>query len=135
MDQMKLRFTQHARDKFLILERHNFTVAEETVIEAVRNPEKIERSRNNRFVAERAVDKEHLIADMKIKYDRDADILTLEFSESGIDHAEEAGPMIIHLSEDNKPVLVEILDASQFLADMTRISIKTSAGDAVEAKT
>ena len=72
---------------------------------------------------------------MKIKYDRDADILTLEISENGIDHAEEAGPMIIHLSEDNKPVLVEILDASQFLADMTRISIKTSASDAVEAKT
>lgn len=72
---------------------------------------------------------------MKIKYDRDADILTLEISENGIDHAEEAGPMIIHLSEDNKPVLVEILDASQFLADMTRISIKTSASDAVEANT
>lgn len=42
--------------------------------------------------------------------------------------------MTIHLSEDNKPVLVEILDASQFLADMTRISIKTSAGMR-EAKT
>jgi len=61
MDQMKLRFTHHARDKFLILERHNFTVAEETVIEAVRHPEKVERSRNNRFVAERAIDEEHLI--------------------------------------------------------------------------
>jgi uncharacterized protein YuzE len=72
---------------------------------------------------------------MKIKYDRDADILTLEISEEGIDHAEEAGPMIIHLSEDNKPVLVEILDASEFLADLTRVSIRTSAGDAVEAKT
>jgi len=72
---------------------------------------------------------------MKIKYDRDADILTLEISEKGIDHAEEAGPMIIHLSEDNKPVLVEILDASEFLADLTRVSIRTSAGDAVEAKT
>jgi len=71
---------------------------------------------------------------MKIRYDRDADILTLEISEEGIDHAEEAGPMIIHLSEDNKPVLVEILDASEFLADLTRVSIKTSTGDAVEAK-
>lgn len=29
---------------------------------------------------------------MKIKYDRDADILTLEISENEIDHAEEAGP-------------------------------------------
>jgi uncharacterized protein YuzE len=72
---------------------------------------------------------------MKINYDRDADILTLEISDEGIDHAEEAGPMIIHLSEDNKPVLVEILDASQFLADMTRISIKTAGNDIEKART
>ena len=36
-------------------------MAEETVIGAVCNPEKVERSRNNRFVAERAIDEEHLI--------------------------------------------------------------------------
>jgi uncharacterized protein YuzE len=57
---------------------------------------------------------------MKIKYDRDADILTMEFSDEGIDHAEEAGPLIIHLTDDNKPVLIEILDASEFLAAQPR---------------
>ncbi len=36
-------------------------MAEVAVIEAVRNPEKVERSRNNRFVAERAIDEGHLI--------------------------------------------------------------------------
>jgi len=71
---------------------------------------------------------------MKIKYDRDADVLTLEISDKSIDHAEEAGPMIIHLTEDNKPVLIEILDASEFLTDWTKISIKTSGKSVSEAE-
>ena len=33
---------------------------------------------------------------MKIKYDRDVDILMIELSDEKIDYAEEAGPMIIH---------------------------------------
>ncbi len=71
---------------------------------------------------------------MKIKYDRDADVLTLEISDKEIDHAEEAGPMIIHLTKDNKPVLIEILDASEFLTDLTKISIMTSGKSASEAE-
>ena len=63
---------------------------------------------------------------MKIKYNRDADVLTLEISDKSIDHAEEAVSMIIHLTEDNKPVIIEILDASEFLTDITRISMKSS---------
>ena len=31
---------------------------------------------------------------MKISYDREVDVLTLEISDGDIDHAEEAGPMI-----------------------------------------
>lgn len=72
---------------------------------------------------------------MKIKYDRDADVLTMELSDKNIDHAEEAGPMIIHLTDDNKPVLIEILDASKFLANLTRISIKSQSETAAEAGT
>jgi uncharacterized protein YuzE len=70
---------------------------------------------------------------MKIKYDRDADVLTMELSDKSIDHAEEAGPMIIHLTDDNKPVLIEILDASEFLANLTKISIKSPSNTAAEA--
>lgn len=72
---------------------------------------------------------------MKIKYDRDADVLTMELSDKSIDHAEEAGPMIIHLTDDNKPVLIEILDASKFLADLTKISVKSPSETAAEAGT
>lgn len=72
---------------------------------------------------------------MKIKYDRDADVLTMELSDKSIDHAEEAGPMIIHLTDDNKPVLNEIMDASEFLANLTKISIKSPSETATEAGT
>jgi hypothetical protein len=44
--------------------------------------------------------------DMKISYNREVDVLTLEISDGYIDHTEEAGPMVIHLTEDNRPVLI-----------------------------
>ena len=69
---------------------------------------------------------------MKISYDREVDVLTLEISDGDIDHAEEAGPMIIHLTEDNRPVLIEILDASDFLASLTKISARAASGEAVK---
>ncbi|HED36931.1 MAG TPA: DUF2283 domain-containing protein [Ignavibacteria bacterium] len=69
---------------------------------------------------------------MKIKYDRGVDILMLELSDGKIDYAEEAGPMIIHFTKDNKPVLIEILDASEFISGVTKISMKTKDREAVE---
>lgn len=39
-------------------------------------------------------------------YNREVAVLTLEISDGDIDHAEEAGPMVIHLTEDNRPVLI-----------------------------
>jgi len=61
---------------------------------------------------------------MKVRYDREVDILTMELSDKKIDHAEEAGPMIIHLNDQGEPVLLEILDASEFLAQLIKASIK-----------
>lgn len=45
---------------------------------------------------------------MKVRYKRKEDILVLEVSKSAIDHAEEAGPIIAHFSEDDRLVLLEI---------------------------
>ncbi len=71
---------------------------------------------------------------MRISYDRDADILMIEISDEDIDYAEEAGPMIIHFSKDGKPVLIEILDASEFLAEITKISMKAKSKELIEAQ-
>lgn len=51
----------------------------------------------------------------KIRYSKDVDALLIELSDKPIDHAEEEGQIIIHFSKDNEPVLLEILDAKEFL--------------------
>jgi len=61
---------------------------------------------------------------MNISYDREKDIMMLELSKAKIDHAEQAGPIIMHFSKKDKPVLLEILDASDFLAATLKSSIR-----------
>lgn len=51
----------------------------------------------------------------KIRYSKDVDILLIEFSDKPIDHAEESGPFIIHFSKEGESVLLEILEARDFL--------------------
>lgn len=51
----------------------------------------------------------------KIRYSKDVDALLIELSDKKIDHAEEEGQVIIHFSEDDEPVLLEILDAKEFV--------------------
>ncbi|MFW6194469.1 MAG: DUF2283 domain-containing protein [Halobacteriota archaeon] len=68
---------------------------------------------------------------MKIKYDSEVDIVMIEFSDEDIDHAEETENMIIHFSRENKPVLVEILDASEFLSELSGV-MDASEGETVK---
>ena len=51
----------------------------------------------------------------KISYSKDVDALLIELSDKQIDYAEEEGQMIIHFSKDDEPVLLEILDAKDFV--------------------
>ncbi len=60
---------------------------------------------------------------MNIRYDRDEDILTYEVSPGKIDYAEELDSVIVHFTKEGKPVLLEILDASDFIAETTRAAI------------
>ncbi len=69
---------------------------------------------------------------MRIRYDRDEDILTFEVSQHQIDHAEEIGSMIVHFSEQGKPVLLEILDASEFIAEAARAMARSRGGEFTE---
>ena len=61
---------------------------------------------------------------MRIKYNREDDVLLIEISDEEIDYAEEVGNVIIHFSKDGKPVLLEILDASEFLVEVLKASMK-----------
>ena len=52
---------------------------------------------------------------MKIKYDREVDILTIRVSETPADHAEESGGVITHFSVAGEPVMLEIQGGREFL--------------------
>jgi len=57
--------------------------------------------------------KQHNLA---IEYDPESDVLRWEITKTApIDHASEMGNVVIHLTKDHLPVLVEVLEASQFL--------------------
>lgn len=70
---------------------------------------------------------------MKISYNREQDILLYEVSDEPIDYAEEVGPIIVHFTKQGKPVLMEILDASEFLAVTTKITMRALSETPVEA--
>ena len=70
---------------------------------------------------------------MKIRYSRDEDILLIELSDEKVDYAEEAGPIIVHFTKDRKPVILEILDASVFIAEIEKAAMK-SKGEPIEIK-
>ena len=62
---------------------------------------------------------------MKLKYDREEDILTVELNEHAlIDHAEHTETIILHISEADEPVLLGILHASDFLAPVLKVSLQ-----------
>lgn len=70
---------------------------------------------------------------MKVSYNREDDVLMYEISDAEIDYAEEIGPIIAHFDKHNKPVLLEILDASDFLAKTTKITMKATRETFIDA--
>ncbi|MCJ7445199.1 MAG: DUF2283 domain-containing protein [Methanotrichaceae archaeon] len=51
----------------------------------------------------------------RIKYSKDVDALLVELSDKPIDYAEEERQIIVHFTKDGEPVLLEILDAKEFM--------------------
>lgn len=65
---------------------------------------------------------------MRINYDREEDVLTIEVAaEDKIDHAEKLDSVIAHFTISGAPVLLEILDASEFLSSVIRATMKPEA--------
>lgn len=54
-------------------------------------------------------------------YDPESNIISWEVSGGEISHAIEAGNIIIHMSKNSKPILIEILDASKFISQFDKI--------------
>ena len=57
----------------------------------------------------------------RIKYDGEADILTVVVAEKGkLSYAEEIGDIVIHFDEGGKPLFMEILKASKIVSLMVQ---------------
>ncbi len=52
---------------------------------------------------------------LKINYDKETDILIIEFSSKPIEYAEEEGPIIVHFAKNDEPVLLEIQGGKEFI--------------------
>jgi len=60
----------------------------------------------------------------RIRYSKDVDALLVELSQGTIDHAEESGQLIVHFTKEGEPVLLEILDARDFLLNSLSSLVK-----------
>lgn len=55
----------------------------------------------------------------KISYSKDVDALLIELSNEAIAYAENEGDVILHYSQDDKLILVEILDFRRLVSTET----------------
>jgi uncharacterized protein YuzE len=57
----------------------------------------------------------------KIKYDEEADVLSVIIAEKGkLSHAEEFGDIVVHFDENGRPLFMEILKASNIVPLMVQ---------------
>ena len=62
---------------------------------------------------------------MKIRYSRDDDVLMVEAAEGGaVDHAEQVGPFITHFDSEGRLLILEVLDASEFLSSLIKATVR-----------
>ncbi len=57
---------------------------------------------------------------MKYKYDKETDTMVIELSKEKPDFAEQKGNIITHYNKHNKPIEIEILNASKTTLEMLK---------------
>jgi hypothetical protein len=57
----KVVLSLHAKQKFDVLRRHGFIISKESVIEAVKQPDKIDTGYGGRKIAQKILDADHLL--------------------------------------------------------------------------
>ena len=57
---------------------------------------------------------------MKLKYNKQDDILVIEYSKDKIDDVYESNNMLVSVNSDKEPVLIEIFKASDFLSEASK---------------
>ena len=54
-------FTKHASDKFGVLEKHKLNISRKQVLDTLRNPDLIDRSRLPLLIAQKTIDSRHVL--------------------------------------------------------------------------
>ncbi|MBN1963811.1 MAG: DUF2283 domain-containing protein [Anaerolineae bacterium] len=64
-------------------------------------------------------------------YDHEDDVLMIWFERGKpVDHAEQAGQAILHLTEAGEPILLEVLSARDFVSDLVRTAMTLTPAEA-----
>lgn len=71
---MKIVFTKHAENKFGVLERHQFVIVKGQVLEAVEHPDFVDYSRLPLLIAQRSIDKDHVL---RVVYKQEAETVRI----------------------------------------------------------
>ena len=56
-----------------------------------------------------------------MKYYQEDDVLVFKLSQAPIDYAEEVNGVVIHFDKQNRPVRMEVLEATKFLEEEGRV--------------
>ena len=67
-------------------------------------------------------------------YDPESNLMSWEISQGEISHVHEFGDFIIHVSKKEKPILVEILNASKFVGQIEKLSPKDRLSSVLKVK-
>ena len=66
----------------------------------------------------------------KMRYDREDDVLMIWLTrDAQVDHAEQTGNTIVHLTEAGQPVLLEILQAQEFVMEILRTAMRPAPAE------
>lgn len=57
----EIKYTRHAREKFVVFERHGFEVTGEQVKAAIRNPDQVFSQSGGRFIAQKGITERHVL--------------------------------------------------------------------------
>jgi hypothetical protein len=58
-----------------------------------------------------------------MQYDNESNLLCWEIGKGKIDHVREIGNFLIHVTKKEKPVMVEILDASTLIGQLDKFKV------------
>ena len=58
---IKIDYTRHALEKFDIMDRHGFVIAQDQIEETIANPDKLILQSGGRYLAQKEISKDHVL--------------------------------------------------------------------------